>query len=106
MVPPPETGQPGPSKKPRRLPEVIEARCKGCGYCIQFCPKDVLAFSGRFNAKGYYIPVNQLPEKCHGCGMCEMVCPDFAIFLVEDEEAARVAAEQSAAAPDTEANGA
>jgi 2-oxoglutarate ferredoxin oxidoreductase subunit delta len=67
---------------------VIEARCKGCGYCIQFCPKDVLAFSDKFNAKGYYVPVNALPEACTGCRMCEMVCPDFAIYLVEDPVAA------------------
>lgn len=74
--------------KSKMIPIVIEARCKGCGYCIEFCPKDVLAFSDRFNAKGYYVPVNVLPTACTGCRMCEMVCPDFAIYLVEDTQAA------------------
>ncbi|MCE5229496.1 4Fe-4S binding protein [bacterium] len=82
-------GKPAPNRsKVKKLPTVIEARCKGCGYCIQFCPKDVLAFSDKFNAKGYYVPVTALPEACTGCGMCEMVCPDFAIYLVEDPAAA------------------
>lgn len=71
--------------KVKKIPTVIEARCKGCGYCIQFCPKDVLAFTDKVNAKGYSIPVNVKADACTGCGMCEMVCPDFAIYLVEDE---------------------
>ncbi len=75
-------------KKKKMRPDVIEARCKGCGFCIQFCPRDVLAFSDQFNAKGYYIPVKALPEACNGCAMCELVCPDFAIYLVEDPAAA------------------
>ena len=75
-------------KKKKLIPTVIEARCKGCGYCIEFCPRDVLAFEDRVNAKGYLIPVNKLPEACNGCAMCEMVCPDFAIFLIEDPKAA------------------
>ena len=77
-------------KKKKKHSEVIEARCKGCGYCIEFCPANVLAFSSRFNEKGYYIPVRVLPEACKGCGMCEMVCPDFAIYLVEDQEEAEL----------------
>ncbi|MGQ9796798.1 4Fe-4S binding protein [Desulfosoma sp.] len=34
----------------------MEDRCKGCGYCIAFCPRDVLQESKRFNAKGYHPP--------------------------------------------------
>jgi 2-oxoglutarate ferredoxin oxidoreductase subunit delta len=90
----PTPGQPGQpqkkNKKKKKHPEVIESRCKGCGYCIRFCPNDVLAFSTRFNEKGYYIPVRMMPEACKGCGMCEMVCPDFSIFLVEDEQEAEL----------------
>jgi 2-oxoglutarate ferredoxin oxidoreductase subunit delta len=74
------------TKKKRKAKEIIEVRCKGCGYCIEFCPKHVLGFSDRFNEKGYYIPVEKLPEECSGCGMCQMICPDFAIFLVEEKE--------------------
>jgi 2-oxoglutarate ferredoxin oxidoreductase subunit delta len=54
--------------------------CKGCGYCIAFCPAEVLQLSDEFNSKGYHPPLVILPEECTGCGMCGIYCPDFAIF--------------------------
>lgn len=54
--------------------------CKGCGYCIQFCPSRCLAFSRQYNAKGYHHPVLARPEDCTGCDLCGTYCPDFAIF--------------------------
>ena len=35
---------------------ILEDRCKGCGYCIEFCPREVLHFSSHFNKKGYHPP--------------------------------------------------
>ncbi|MBK5102588.1 MAG: 4Fe-4S binding protein, partial [Desulfobacteraceae bacterium] len=35
---------------------IIEDRCKGCGYCIEFCPRAVIEFSAHFNQKGYHPP--------------------------------------------------
>ncbi len=66
--------------EPRGRVEINEALCKGCGYCIEFCPRDVLAWSGSFNGKGYHPPRIAAPERCTGCGLCGMYCPDFAIF--------------------------
>ena len=33
--------------------KVISERCKSCGYCIKFCPKQVLALGENVNSKGY-----------------------------------------------------
>ncbi len=56
-------------------------RCKGCGFCVEFCPTKVLALSSAFNAKGYHPPHVIQAEKCSGCDLCGMYCPDFAILL-------------------------
>ena len=58
---------------------IVAERCKSCGFCIEFCPTHVLAFSSAFNAKGYHLPHVVHPEKCSGCDLCGMYCPDFAI---------------------------
>ena len=59
--------------------EIDFNRCKECGYCIKFCPKNVLAVSEIEKIE----VVNE--EACIGCGQCEMRCPDFAIFVVKEE---------------------
>jgi 2-oxoglutarate ferredoxin oxidoreductase subunit delta len=59
---------------------IVVERCKACGFCVEFCPTDVLALSSAFNSKGYHPPHVVEPEKCSGCDLCGMYCPDFAIF--------------------------
>jgi 2-oxoglutarate/2-oxoacid ferredoxin oxidoreductase subunit alpha len=54
--------------------------CKGCSFCIDFCPTDCLSFSTEFNPKGYHFPVLSTPEACTGCDLCGLYCPDFAIY--------------------------
>lgn len=58
---------------------VISERCKSCGYCVKFCPKQVLAIGEEVNLKGYeYIqPVNI--DDCISCCICASICPDGAI---------------------------
>ena len=63
-------------------------RCKGCGYCVEFCPRHVLASSGSFNKKGYHPPQVDQPEECTACRLCQLMCPDFAIFVVAEDAAA------------------
>ena len=53
--------------------------CKGCSFCIDFCPTHCLTFSKEFNPKGYHYPVLHAPEVCSGCDLCGLYCPDFAI---------------------------
>ena len=55
-------------------------QCKGCGFCIQFCPSGALDFSEEFNRKGYHYPVMVHDDKCNGCDLCGLYCPDFAFF--------------------------
>jgi 2-oxoglutarate ferredoxin oxidoreductase subunit delta len=55
-------------------------RCKGCGFCVEFCPTHVLALSSAFNSTGYHPPHVVDADKCSGCDLCGMYCPDFAIF--------------------------
>ncbi len=55
-------------------------RCKGCGFCVEFCPTDALSMSATMNAKGYHYPALTAPESCNGCDICGMQCPDFAIY--------------------------
>ena len=68
------------SKEPRGLVIINTDLCKGCGFCIEFCPPKVLEFSSEFNTKGYHPPSVVKPEACTGCDLCGIYCPDFAIF--------------------------
>jgi ferredoxin len=67
---------------------VIPERCKGCKYCWEYCPEEVLEASDAVNGKGYHYPqVRQGKESaCIACGICERVCPDFAIYAVEQRK--------------------
>jgi len=73
------TGTAKPGKKSRGIVSIDAERCKGCGYCVEFCPIGVLVMSARFNAKGYHYPEVAAAEKCTGCDLCGMYCPDFAV---------------------------
>lgn len=72
-------------------------RCKGCGFCIEFCPPKVLAFSEKYNNHGYHPPVLTSEEACTGCDLCGIFCPDFAIFGVRVPLEAEKREEASAA---------
>jgi NAD-dependent dihydropyrimidine dehydrogenase PreA subunit len=64
---------------------VISDRCKGCKFCIQFCPEDVLEESKDLNVNGYRYPVvaSGKEDGCVQCGFCTLVCPELAIYTQE-----------------------
>jgi 2-oxoglutarate ferredoxin oxidoreductase subunit delta len=61
-------------------------RCKGCAFCVEYCPKDVLEMSEEFNVKGYHPPFVKDEDACVYCQLCESICPEFAIFVTIKEE--------------------
>lgn len=65
---------------------IVKDRCKGCGFCVTYCPMDVLEMSKEFNVKSYHFPEVKNIENCICCGLCEMLCPDFVIWSVVKEE--------------------
>lgn len=54
--------------------------CKGCGICVDFCPKVV--YERDEVGKPRIINI----DKCTGCRLCEYRCPDFAIRIELKEE--------------------
>jgi 2-oxoglutarate ferredoxin oxidoreductase subunit delta len=62
--------------------DIDEARCKGCGLCVDACPKHVLALDGEaVNRLGHH-PVRLIdPAGCTSCVLCARVCPD-GVFTV------------------------
>jgi len=67
-------------KKFRGMVQVSRDNCKGCSFCVAFCPLKALELEPGFNSKGYHPPFLAKPELCNGCDMCGLYCPDFAIF--------------------------
>ena len=74
---------------------IIEDRCKGCEFCVAYCPRDVLAMSQNFNVRGYHTPAVIDESKCVNCHFCEALCPEFAIYSIEATDVAKDEAARS-----------
>ena len=57
-------------------------RCKGCGLCVQACPKKIMELcQGLMNAKGHHPAQVIEQDKCIACAFCAVMCPDVAITV-------------------------
>ncbi|UCG28856.1 MAG: 4Fe-4S binding protein [Bacteroidales bacterium] len=65
---------------------IVKDRCKGCGFCVEYCPNNVLELSEEFNIKGYHPPYIKHEEDCIYCQLCETICPEFSIYVTLKEE--------------------
>lgn len=59
---------------------IKEDACKGCGLCVNVCPKKILKLAEKkLNIKGYH-PVEVIQaELCTGCASCARMCPDVVL---------------------------
>lgn len=64
---------------------ILPERCKGCNFCIEFCPLHILEPSGELNSFGYVPPRLKADSRCTTCAFCQWVCPDFAIYCIKNE---------------------
>ena len=54
--------------------------CKGCGLCVNVCPKHILTLAkDKLNKKGHSpVEVTDM-NQCIGCAFCATMCPDCII---------------------------
>ena len=61
---------------------VDEGFCKGCGLCVEACPKKILAMSkDKMNATGHHPAEMMDQDACIGCAFCATMCPDCIITV-------------------------
>jgi ferredoxin len=64
---------------------VDAGECKGCGLCVEACPRNCLMLGTELNVLGY--PYSRFSQRgCTACGMCFYACPEpGAITVIQDE---------------------
>jgi 2-oxoglutarate ferredoxin oxidoreductase subunit delta len=67
--------------EPPGLVSIDRDRCKGCGFCVEYCPRDVIEMGRELSSKGYQLAVVKSESACLACGFCEFICPEFAVQL-------------------------
>jgi pyruvate/2-oxoacid:ferredoxin oxidoreductase alpha subunit/NAD-dependent dihydropyrimidine dehydrogenase PreA subunit len=62
----------------RERPEVVllPQLCKGCGRCIEACPKHGISFGTEIEQASGFVPVTIDYDVCNHCGLCVSACPE------------------------------
>jgi pyruvate/2-oxoacid:ferredoxin oxidoreductase alpha subunit/NAD-dependent dihydropyrimidine dehydrogenase PreA subunit len=72
------------SERPK--PFVFPEYCKGCGRCIESCPKHCITAGTEINPATGLIPISLDLEACNGCGLCITACPEPYGLMPQTEE--------------------
>ena len=71
----------------RPKPFIVPEYCKGCGRCIEACPKHCITLGTEINPLTGLVPVHLELEACNGCGLCIGACPEpFGLRTLEEKE--------------------
>lgn len=76
----------GTLKRAKGKVDINKEWCKGCEFCVAYCPTDVLQMATEYNQKGYHPPYVKSEQECVSCQLCEIICPEFAIRVTTVEQ--------------------
>jgi len=73
-------------KSTRKIVEIDEERCNGCGNCVTACPVEAMGLVSANDPKAPKRRTVRLAEEaCLGCGVCVPTCRPGALRLVRRE---------------------
>lgn len=55
--------------------------CKGCSFCVKYCPKSILELGQQRSPRGFFYPILTDEKECVSCGRCAAICPEGAIEI-------------------------
>lgn len=71
----------------RPRPFVRPEYCKGCGRCIDACPKHCIQIGSEINPLTGLVPITLDLAACNGCGLCIGACPEPFGLRAETDQA-------------------